>query len=57
MKTTITNPTHIIKTAGKLLLGVLLISGALGAKAQLNPFQAMYFQNPCLLYTSPSPRD
>ncbi|QKJ31111.1 PorP/SprF family type IX secretion system membrane protein [Mucilaginibacter mali] len=47
MKTSIiTNPTHIIKTAGKLLMSVLLISGTLGAKAQLNPFQAMYFQNP-----------
>lgn len=46
MKSTITNPTHIIKTAAIALVSIVLISLSPAAKAQLNPFQAMYFQNP-----------
>lgn len=48
MKITITNPTHIIKAAVIVLMSTALISLSPAAKAQLNPFQAMYFQNPYL---------
>jgi type IX secretion system PorP/SprF family membrane protein len=46
MKTSILHRTIINKTTGILLMCIALIILSPAAKAQLNPFQAMYFQNP-----------
>lgn len=46
MKTSILKQHNITKIGRILLMGVALIGIGQSSKAQLNPFQAMYFQNP-----------
>jgi type IX secretion system PorP/SprF family membrane protein len=45
MSTSILKPSIINQIGRALLMGIALISTSLSSKAQLNPFQAMYFQN------------